>query len=373
MEGWPYGFIEFIRKKVSPEYHNVVDLMQRARLEMKAFERGHCPNTKSITDLRETQSLNYFFQALTRIDLDSTHLSVNFELVIDVKALIQMTQQDRDTLIKEAATLNTVEDLDTIELSKDASLVCRKYRLMFDKLRKAGVQRIMRAFRVDSSEGLTFGKIQFVELEPNDVDRVIKVFKESGNKYDGRYCQVIRMTAERFQVDKVLDFVAVAEYAVRRINNRIKSLKEENRNPARPQGVKVIDYFRERVLEEFVINGGEFLDSIYDEFQNLQAECDKHYRNHEVRFETLMAATNHYDKHSYEFRRFNNNEPVASDEYFEIAWQLCFNPEENPTWTQDGSSVSWQIHRHDGAFATRYDNPYKGTAIIATLHVRKKA
>lgn len=369
MEVWPYGDIELIRKKVDPQYHDVVDLMQRARIEMKALQQFPNPNTKSIIDMRAAQNINAFFKALKVKGQNSSHLIVNDELVIDAKAFLQMTQKDRDTLIEETRKFKTIEDSDTIKLSGDASLVCNKYRLMFEKQRRDRILRILTAFQVRSREELTFGKIQFEKLEQYDVDRVIAVFRESGKNYNEKYSEVIRKMADRFQVDNVPDFVAVAEYAARRMSEEIKSIQQKNPNPpGKPQGMKVVEYYLERVAEKFFINKNGFLDNIYDVFEKLRADCAKYYPENGLRFETLMAAANHYDKH---FRKLQKilNEPVTPEKYFEIATELCSNPEGSPKWTQDGSFVFWQIRRPDGTFAVRHDNPYKGTSVISTLHV----
>lgn len=381
MEFWRHGDIESIRKVVDPAHHNVVNLMQETRLKMKASERLPYLNTSYIIDTRSAITINDFFKALKVKSLNSSHLIVNDELVIDAKAFLQMTKIQKGTLIQETKKLKTIaiENFGKNSLSDEAKLICSEYRLTFEKQRMAGILRILTVFQVQSEGALTFGQIQFGGLEPNDKDRIICVLKESGKKaYNAEYSRVIRKMADRFQVDKVLDFVAVAEYTARRINNKIKSLRSKDPNPAdKPQEMEHSDNF-EKAVDIFFTNNSGFQEMIYNEFQDLCTECAEHYSKHEFRFKTLMVAANHYDKHVHSLgKKLKLKEPapreryMSPDIYFVFARVICSIPEKNPKWTQDGSSVCRQIW-HDGIIAVRYDNPYEGTSVIATLHVKKK-
>lgn len=370
MEVWPYGDIKRIRKKVSPEYHKVVDLMQRARIEMKALQRSDHPNTNSIVDLSVIQDINAFFEVLKVRDPNSSQLIVNDELVIDAKAFLQMTQKDRGTLIEETKKLETIPELDTIKLSEETLRICQEYCLNFEKQRKVGSKRIETAFPSIPIKELAFGQIHFETLEPNDVDRVIKFFKDPPIKYNENNCEVIRKMADRFNTENVTDFLAVANYTVRRIYKEI-NLKRPSTND-KPKDVRDKDYFFETVAKKVILNENSLQDDICSGFHKQIEKCQKHYRKHKLRFKTLMAAADHYDKHSHEFFKFNNNEEVTPEKYFDIAREVCSNLDKNPKWMQDCSSVCWQIQRDDGTIAVRYDNPYKGTAVIATLHVKKK-
>ena len=114
-----------------------------------------------------------------------------------------------------------------------------------------------------------------------------------------------------------------------------------------------------------------YLNQVYNEFMKEQEICEKAMKKNNPKFENLMAAANHYDKH----KDFGKKDPLSlsREEYFAMASEMTSQPltKENSKLTQEGDSIMIKnIDPRNGAVTIAYLKT--GVLNVATLYYNKK-
>ncbi|XP_041939895.1 uncharacterized protein LOC121700753 [Alosa sapidissima] len=309
-------------------------------------------NKEFIRDLKKIDHLEDFFHHFQIVR--GSQLGVDEELFINGKAFVQMTEQERSTLIENSNDLKN-NRITEAQFNKSVASIKSKYRIHFKRKIERASQKINEAL------GLT-------GLSPFDTQRMDQVLSQSGKNYNPKCVEVAKTMANRMECgENVSEFIAATEYLIRRLAAQVSELQKQNPNPTRPPKVKAKNFYFEKVADAF-LNDGQTQDNIVKEFQDLMKTCEvENEKNGKMQFKSTMATANHYDKHS-DFPQIDPNNNLTPESYFAIAKEMCSGTVQNPLWVQDESSLMCMFHSQKyGAVAVRYDNLADGTSVIATL------
>jgi hypothetical protein len=356
------------RQSLEPEEQKVFDNMLKGHQEM-VIPGMIC----------EIQGNNEFIRELNRIDIQEllahfslgpgTQLSINQNLDIDAKAYFQMTPDQRDQILKQSQDLKNGRITHT-EFEKNVGVISKEYRIRFEHQRQEARKYIQEAFHVeDVSEIVVAGKRIFENLQPHELDRLHQVCKQAGKNYNPDCIKVAKEMADTLKCKNIIEFAAVMEYFIRKLDGRVAELRYNNPKPIMPPGLKAREYYFDSVVQEFLSDELQKT-AMVDEFNQLREECDAANSSGSPKFKNASAAANHYDKHCF-LPCVDPDKNLSPERYFEIAREMTAEKnldDEKPTWTQDGNSLFYTFNSVEyGATAVRFDNISNGISVIATL------
>ena len=129
------------RAEVSEDGKGAFDHLHKARQEM--YEPGKVRemhgNKEFIRDLKKIENVNNFFKnfKLTR----GNQLNVNNELVLDGKAFLQMTEDERGIIMEQTNKLRNGK-INIQEFNKNVEGIRKDYRITFERERQLALERL---------------------------------------------------------------------------------------------------------------------------------------------------------------------------------------------------------------------------------------
>ena len=177
------------RENLTPEQQKVFDQMLQSRKEMaepgKAREMHG--NKEFIRDLKIIENKQEFFQAFQLVD--GNKLSVNNELILDGKAFLQMTLDERTAILKHSNDLQN-NIITEAQFYKNVAAIRKEYRFSFERQRATAVNKLQEGFNVaDLSSFDVNGKKIFENIKPHEIDRMNHVMTQAGKNYDQNVCK----------------------------------------------------------------------------------------------------------------------------------------------------------------------------------------
>jgi hypothetical protein len=140
--------------------------------------------------------------------------------------------------------------------------------------------------------------------------------------------------ASELDCKSVAEFIAVSEYAVRKLSKQAACTIDANPKVQLARGEKPKIYYFNIYADEFLENPQE----IVEEFKELKDKCDAANTGC-PRFGNCITAANHYEKLS-NFRLNGQDVDVSPTTYSK--WLPKFV---DPKWTQDGKSLSMWLYQ----------------------------
>jgi hypothetical protein len=144
--------------------------------------------------------------------------------------------------------------------------------------------------------------------------------------------------ASELDCKSVAEFIAVSEYAVRKLSKQAACTIDANPKVQLARGEKLKIYYFNIYADEFLENPQE----IVEEFKEFKDKCDAANTGC-PRFGNCIPAANHYEKHS-NFRLIGQDVDVSPTTYFKMATEGQ-GPMVDPKWTQDGKSLSMWLYQ----------------------------
>lgn len=365
------------RKSLSTEKQAVFDKMLQARQEMvepNKLQQIH-GNQAFIQDLKANENQQEYFSHFHL--LDNQQISVNGELIIHPKAFLQMTIEERKTILTSLDDLKN-KRIDDSEFDKKVKGIKKIYRIHFETERINALKKMKKAFKdalnIDNIEDVKVGgENVFKNMQPHEIDRIDQVFMEAGKKYNQMRVKFAMEMADQSGCTNVTEVAAAVEYYTRLLDKKVKQriTRKKIHNP--PHSIKAKDFYFDQRAESYLSNP-RIRESAVKDFENLRKKCDAvNYGN--PKFENSFAAANHFDKHHQHFSKIDPCNNISPEKYFQLATDLCSGPmKDPPIWTQDGSILIFKFTcQKNRAVAFRYDNLSSGTSVIATLMANDSA
>ncbi|CAF0733375.1 unnamed protein product [Brachionus calyciflorus] len=252
-------------------------------------------------------------------------VNINKELIIHPRAFMQINETQRAEILMHSTDLLN-KKITLVEFNAKMAQIVKINRIAFENKRSTAYAKISKAFNNPNLKNVDInGKKIFENMKPHEIDRLDNVFENTGKKYNQKFLDVGIEFAKRAQCQNVSEFCAAFEYAIRQMEAEIKSSRNLNPYPSRPENVSAAEFYLKQTYDEFMNNNNNKFIELKNSFDLLQELCKQANNDGSPNFGNTMAAANHYDKHNI-FPTINPNNPLTVQEYFSIAREMTSQP-----------------------------------------------
>lgn len=223
---------------------------------------------------------------------------------------------------------------------KAVNEISKKYRIVFERKRENAINKMKEAFGVSDMADLQVkGKSIFEKMNRHEICRLDNAFYQVCLNCNKKHLAVSLKMASELDCKSVGEFIAVSEYAIRKLSKQAACTIDANPKVQLARGEKPKIYNFNIYAEKFLENPQE----IVEEFKELKDKCDAA-NTGSPRFGNCITAANHYEKHS-NFCLNGRDVDVSPTTYFKMATEICQGPMVDPKWTQDGKSLSMWLYQ----------------------------
>jgi hypothetical protein len=179
-------------------------------------------NKEFIRDLKKIDNVNDFFKAfeLTR----GNQLNVNNELVLDGKAFLQMTEDERGIILEQTNKLKEGK-INIQEFNENVQGIRRDYRIKLERERLIALERLNETFGGNVKEFQVNGQKIFENLKAHEFDRIHDVMRNAGKNYDPDRIKFAKVMVEQMDCRNVTEYTAATEYVLGR--SFVKSITKQ--------------------------------------------------------------------------------------------------------------------------------------------------
>jgi len=323
-------------------------------------------NADFIRGVKHIDNQQEFFEALGVGASAKFHrsgqININNQLTIHPKAFMQINETQRAEILQHSADVSKGK-ISMADFNQKMNRIVQQNRIVFDNQIKTSYENISKALNTKPENLEVNGKKIFENLKPHEVNRLDSIMKGAGKNYDSKRVEVGIKFAKTANCKDLNEFCAAFEYVLRQLDEKVKICRGENPNPQRDQGIRVADFYFDKVCQEVSLT------DLKIGFDQLQETCHQYNNANNPRFVNSMAAANHYDKHNV-FPKIDPNNPLTEQQYFQVAQELTSQPitPQNSRITQSGDSLCiTYTDPANGTMAIVYQNLADGTSVLATL------